>query len=158
MRLFADGPSTARYGLTILRIVTGLVFLVHGWQKFFTMGMAGVTAFFTQLGIPAPGIAAPFVSALELVGGALLILGFFARPIALLLAIDMLVAILTVHLSKGFSAANGGYEFVLLLLAACLAIVLAGAGSPSVDRNDRAQKYVRTASTICRLSVFAMPT
>lgn len=56
-------------GLGILRIVTGLVFAAHGYQKWFTMGIDGTTGFFTGLGIPLPGVAAILVATLELVGG-----------------------------------------------------------------------------------------
>jgi putative oxidoreductase len=130
-------PRLAQHGMAILRVATGLVFLLHGYQKFFSMGIAGVTGFFSKIGIPAPNIAAPFVSGLELVGGALLILGLFTRPIALLLAINMLVAILTVHLSSGFFVSNNGYEFALTLMAACLALAFGGGGSLSADEVRR---------------------
>src|SRR5262249_45040827 len=56
------------WGITIVRISTGLIFAVHGVEKFAT-GLAGVTAFFTKVGIPAPGLMAPLVAVLELVGG-----------------------------------------------------------------------------------------
>ena len=71
--------------------------LVWGWQ-FFTTGLgklqnhARVTEFFSSLGIPAPGLNAWFVGGLEMAGGALLFLGLFSRPIALLLTGNMLVA------------------------------------------------------------------
>jgi putative oxidoreductase len=71
--------------------------LVWGWQ-FFTTGLgklqnhARVTEFFSSLGIPAPGLNAWFVGGLEMAGGALLLLGLFSRPIALLLTGNMLVA------------------------------------------------------------------
>jgi putative oxidoreductase len=74
--------------------------LVWGWQ-FFTTGLgklqnhARVTEFFTSLGIPMPGLNAWFVGGLEMVGGVLLLLGLFSRPIALLLTGNMFVAYLT---------------------------------------------------------------
>ena len=98
--------------LAILRVVIGIVFMAHGYQKFFMMGIPGVTSFFTQVGAPLPGLAAPFVSTLELAGGAALVAGFLARPIAFLLMCDMLTSILVVHLGNGFFVPDG-IEFVV---------------------------------------------
>ncbi|MCB0210381.1 MAG: DoxX family protein [Anaerolineae bacterium] len=126
-------PVSPEWGLAILRIVVGIVFLVHGYQKLFLMGFGGVAGFFGSLGIPLPMVAAIVVTLLEFFGGLALILGFFSRWVSILLVIDMLVAIITVHLANGFSAGNGGYEFVLTLLAASAAIALAGSGALSID-------------------------
>lgn len=66
-------------------------------------------------------------------GGALLIIGLLSRPLAVLLAIDMLTATLVVHVPNGFYVGNSGVEFTLLLMTICVTIVLAGPGRPSVD-------------------------
>jgi putative oxidoreductase len=117
------------WGITIVRISTGLIFLVHGVQKFAT-GLGGVTAFFAKVGIPAPGVMGPFVAILELVGGALLIVGLATPWIGLLFAIEMLVTTLWVQIpSRGWSAS----ELDRALLASGLLLVLAGAGRASVD-------------------------
>ena len=118
--------------LAIVRIATAVIFIAHGWQKFFQYGIAGVTQGFTQMGIPLPGISAPLVAGLELVGGTLLLVGLLTRPIALLLAIDMLVAMVLVHLKNGFFLPNG-FEFTFILLATSLALALTGAGAYSLD-------------------------
>jgi putative oxidoreductase len=117
----------------ILRVVTGLVFLMHGWQKV-GMGVAGVTGFLGSLGFPAPEVMAVLLIAVEVGGGLLLILGAFTHWVSKVLAFVALVALLTVHLSKGFFVSGGGYEFALLLLAACIALALTGPGKWSVDR------------------------
>ena len=127
-----DNVGTRKWGLTILRVVVGLVFTAHGCQKLFTFGIPGVVQMFGHLGIPAASVLAPFVTLLEFVGGILLVVGLFTRWVALLLAIDMLVAVLKVHLAAGFFLPRG-YEFALTLLAASVALALAGPGAPALD-------------------------
>ena len=132
--MFSSTDTQRRIALAILRVGIGVIFVAHGWQKFHMMGHAGVTGFFTQLGIPMPGISAWLVTALELGGGILLILGAFTRLIALGLAIDMLVAILTYHIHNGFfMGQKPGVEFVLSLMVGALALVVGGPGAASVD-------------------------
>ena len=121
-------------GLTILRIVVGIVFLVHGYQKLFHMGIHGVAGFFGHAGIPLPLVAAVIVSLVEFVGGILLIAGIAVRIAAALNAVDMTVAILVVHLKHGLGAQNGGFEYPLTLLAATLCLALAGGGMFSLKR------------------------
>jgi putative oxidoreductase len=116
------------WGLTILRVVVGIVFFVHGLQKLFLMGFGGVAGMMDGLGVPAPGLFAVILTLVELLGGLALILGLFTRVVAIPLAVDMLVATLTVHLP------NGGYEFTLVLLAASLALAVAGPGGAALDR------------------------
>jgi putative oxidoreductase len=120
-------------GLTVLRIVVGIVFLTHGSQKLFTYGLHGVAGAFTQMGIPIPAVSSVVVTFVEFLGGIALLIGFLTRPAALLLAIDMAGAIFFVHFKHGFFMQSGGYEFALTLLAANVALALAGPGSVAVD-------------------------
>jgi putative oxidoreductase len=129
-----EAVRTQGWGLTVLRVVIGIVFLVHGGQKLFLMGFDGVAGFLGSLGVPAPGLFAVIVTLVELLGGLALILGLFTRVVAVLLAGDMLVAILTVHLPNGFLAANNGYELPLVLLAASVALAVAGPGEAALDK------------------------
>lgn len=122
------------WGLLILRVVVGLVFAVHGAQKFFLFGIDGTAGFFGSLGIPLPQVAAIVVILLELGGGLALLIGLGTRYVAGLLAVNMLVALATVHLPNGFFVDGNGFEFVLVLLAAALFFVLNGGGSLAVDR------------------------
>lgn len=131
-RLLTPTPARVDMALLILRVVTGIIMLMHGWQKVFQYGLAGVSQGFAGMGIPMAGIVGPFIALLELIGGIALIVGALTPLFAALLAADMLGAIVLVHLSKGFFLPEG-YEFAFALLGACLALTLAGAGRYSVD-------------------------
>ncbi len=120
-------------GLLILRIVIGIVFLMHGGQKLFVYGFAGVTGAFGQMGIPMPAVTGPLAAIVEFLAGGALVFGLLTRLAALGLAIDMLGAILLVHLKGGFFLPTG-YEFAFTLLGASAAIAIAGAGYYSLDR------------------------
>ena len=127
-------PTLTTSARTILRIVTGFLFAAHGWQKFNEFTIAGTQAAFTQMGVPAANMVAPVVATLELVGGVALILGVLTRVFAALLAVNMVGALFLVHAPAGIYAATGGYELVLILAAAALAVALVGAGKVSVDK------------------------
>ena len=123
----------ASWSTLFLRLGVGVVFLVHGVGKLLNVGPAalGVSNFagyLSSLGVPAAMFFAWVVTLVETLGGAALLLGVVTRYAALLLAVDMLVALLLVHLQKGFSVAQGGYEFVLLLLLGGVSLLLSGAG------------------------------
>ncbi len=121
------------WGIAALRIVVGIVFLAHGGQKLFVWGFGAVAEGFGQIGIPAPMLASVIVTLVEFLGGLALLLGLFTRWAAVPLAINMLGAILTVHLRAGFFLPDG-YEFALTLLAANVALALLGSGEASVER------------------------
>jgi putative oxidoreductase len=125
--------AAASLGLLVLRIVVGAIFAAHGAQKVFEYTIPGTVGSFAEMGVPLAEFAAPLVAFLELIGGVLLILGFLTRPIGILLAVDMVVALVLVHLSAGLWVAGGGYEFVAVLGAASLALALTGAGRFSID-------------------------
>ena len=115
--------------LLILRGALGVIFLTHGYPKL-TRTATAMQGIFVQHGLPAQLVYAAGV--LETFGGIVLILGLFARPAALLLAIEMGVAIVKVHSGRGIMALHE-YEFPLALGTACLALATFGAGALSGD-------------------------
>jgi len=110
----------------------GIIFLAHGYQKLFLWGHDSVTAAFTQMGIPFAGTSAWLAALTEFIGGLALVGGLLARWAALPLAFTMLVAIAQVHLGGGFFAPKG-FEYPLALLAASVAIAIAGPGAFALD-------------------------
>ena len=118
---------------TLVRIVVGVIMVVHVWGKF-KVGAGAVAAnAMTKYGLePALGFAYAAMF-LESVGGVCLIIGLFTRFFAAALAIEMLIALFAAHWARGFLVSQGGYEFVLLLGAVCFAIAIRGGGPYSVD-------------------------
>jgi putative oxidoreductase len=126
--------SVGDIAYTFMRIVVGAMFLMHVWVKF-NAGPAAVAAnTLAKNGLEPALTWAYVIMALELVGGACLVIGLLTRFFAAALAIEMLVALIAVHLPKGYAAGGGGYEYVLLIGAVCFLISLRGGGPYSVDR------------------------
>jgi putative oxidoreductase len=126
------GYRVAKWGMLPLRIAVGLVFLMHGGQKFFVFGLSGTADIMGKLGLPLPFVCAAVVTTVELLGGLAILLGVFARLAGALLAFEMMVAILVARLHGGFFAPYG-YEFELTLLAACLTFASSGPGRISLE-------------------------
>ncbi len=123
---------TADIGLLLVRVITGVIFIVHGAQKIFVTGLPAVVSYFGAVGVPLPQLLGPGVAMLELLGGTLLVVGLFARQAGLLLMGAMMIATVLVHLEAGFLLPKG-YEFTLLLVGAASATAFAGPGRYSLD-------------------------
>lgn len=118
---------------TLMRIVVGIMFLIHVSTKF-KLGASAVAAnVFAKNGIEPALLWTYVVMFLELFGGVCLVAGLFTRFAAAALAIEMLVALLLVHLPRGYSIASGGYEYVLLIGAVCFFFAIRGGGPFSAD-------------------------
>ena len=115
----------------LARVTLGVLFMSTGWGK--VHNLAKVAAFFAELHIPAPAIQATFVSYVELIGGALVLVGLFARLASLPLIGSMAVAILTAKADEvhGLPDLFGLVEWTYLALLAWVA--LAGPGRASLD-------------------------
>jgi len=126
------GSVQVDVALLILRVVFGLTFAAHGWQKVFVFGFGGVAHSFAQMGVPLSQIAGPLIALVELFGGLALILGIFMRIVGTALACDMIGAIAMVRAKGGFFAPNG-IELELALFCVAAALAVAGAGKYSID-------------------------
>ena len=133
--LFGSRTTSTRQDISLLigRLALGIVLIAHGWQKLFTFGISGTASNFEQMGIPLPTVSASFAVIVELLGGVLLIIGFVVPLAGLLVAINMVGALLFVHASSGIFVGDGGYELVLVIGALGLVFAGIGAGRYSVD-------------------------
>jgi putative oxidoreductase len=118
----------------LLRVGAGLLFLQHALQKLF--GLLGGTPVALSSMMGAAGI-------IELVGGALLVLGLWTRPVAFVLAGEMAAAFLIAHLPRGGWPIQNGGELPLLYVLIFLFLAAAGAGPASVDAARRPGRYSR---------------
>jgi putative oxidoreductase len=125
------------YGLLLLRVVLGATMFAHGAQKLFGWfggpGRSGAAGFFGSLGFRAPALMA-VVAGLSEAAGLLFAIGFVTPFAALAMTIVMVVAVATVHWTKGFFNGGGGYEFNLLIATVAVAVAATGPGRFSVDR------------------------
>lgn len=112
--------------LSVLRIVAALTFFEHGAQK-----LLG----FPSLPMPAPALGSLLgvQGLIELIGGFLLFIGLFSRPVAFILAGDMAVAYFMYHAPKSFFPTHNGGDAAILFCFVFLYLVFAGGGPWSVD-------------------------
>lgn len=120
-----DGATNAcmSKGLLVLRLTTGVIFIMAGYSKIFgALGVAGFAASLGEMGVPAATLMAWVVALVELLGGIALIAGIYTRVFASLLAIVMLVA---------FGIASKGFD-VIALFGSTVALALTGPGKWAV--------------------------
>ena len=138
-RLLASYNSWA---LTGARLALAVVMFAHGAQKmlgwFGGNGFTGTMGFFTSKGIPAPFAFLAIVA--EFFGSMGLIVGLLGRVAAFGIFCNMVVAILTVHMSNGFfmnwfgKQAGEGFEYHILAIGLAVAVMIGGSGAASIDR------------------------
>jgi putative oxidoreductase len=142
----AGGKSSAHaWGVTLLRLVVGVVFVMHGYLALVVLGPPTIAGYVTRMGYPSSlGISlAWYLIAVHLAGGVLIIIGLWTRWAALANVPPMASAFFLLHFNQGFfmkvievapgRSAPGGYEFSLTILVATIALVLFGSGAASVD-------------------------
>lgn len=128
----------AVWGLLILRLTLGIVFVLHGSQKITTFfggsGLEGTAEAFANMGIFLPTISAYFVAFGEFFGGILLIMGLLTREVSIVITLIMAGAIYYVHGSNGFFITQDGYEYNVMIISVCICLILSGGGAFSIDR------------------------
>jgi putative oxidoreductase len=125
-------PGPVDWGLLVLRLVLGIAFVLHGSQKLFGAfggpGLGGFAQTLAGMGLPAPELLACLAAGAELLGGLAVLLGVLTEFGAAAIASVMIVAIWKVHGRNGFFLQNQGYEYNLMILGVCAALILAGPG------------------------------
>jgi Predicted membrane protein len=128
--------TTAPRSVILIRLVIGAVFLLEGIQKFLYPAELGAGRF-VKIGIPAPQVMAPFVGVIEIVCGAMILLGLLTRLAAIPLIIDMLVAISTtkipILLKSGFWAMAHEARTDFAMLLGSIFLLIMGACVWSID-------------------------
>lgn len=125
-----------QWGLTLLRLSLGLMWLSHALLKWFVFTLQGTAQFFDSVGL-AGGLAYP-VFLVEIIGGIALVLGVYARQIALAL-LPILVVATWVHVPNGWvhTSAGGGWGYPAFLIVASITVWLSGEGRASLRRSNR---------------------
>jgi len=131
-----DANNTAPYGVALLRISLGVMWMAHALLKWLVFTLPGTAQFFASVGFP--GVLAYPVFAAELLGGLAILLGLYARQVSLALAPIMAVAA-TVHFGNGWvhTSQGGGWEYPVFLTVASVALWLAGDGAFALRRSER---------------------
>ncbi|ELN2737071.1 DoxX family protein [Pluralibacter gergoviae] len=129
---------TTPYAALLLRLALAVLFFAHFGLKFFVFTPAGTAKFFASLGLP--GWLAYITMAVELVGAIALLLGIYARAVAIVLVPVLLGAIVTVHGPAGFffTNPNGGWEFPAFWIVGLLALALIGDGKYALKPTTKA--------------------
>jgi putative oxidoreductase len=126
--------SVSPLGPLLLRVALGAMWIAHALLKVLVFTLPGTAKFFESVGLP--GVLVYPVVAAELLGGIAILLGFYGRQVSLLL-LPILAGAAWVHLPNGwlFTAANGGWEYPVFLLAASVAHWLVGDGAYAARRS-----------------------
>ena len=136
--------TSAPYGVFVLRVALGVMFLAHAGLKIFVFTLAGTVGFFEAIGLP--GVMAYATILAEVVGGLALLLGLFIRQVAIALIPLLAGTIVFVHGANGWAFANegGGWEYPAFLIAALIAQSLLGGGAFSFrfSRDQRREALV----------------
>jgi putative oxidoreductase len=136
-RINSDHQARIDQGALLLRAALGTMFLAHAGLKYFVFTLPGTAQFFTSIGLP-PALGY-LTFAAELAGGFLLLLGVYARQVALVL-VPILLGATWAHAGNGwtFTNANGGWEYPAFLAVAAIVQSLIGDGAYALRSSARA--------------------
>lgn len=129
------------FGATILRVIVGVTYVMHAYLSLVVFTPTGTADSMKAAGLPTPVLMAWIVIVVHSLGGAMLVVGLWTRVAAAATAVIILGALVKVHLPQGFfltvmkDGSVGGFEFVLLLLAASGALILTGGGALAITRD-----------------------
>ncbi len=129
-------PVATRYGITLLRVSLGVMWIAHALLKLIVYTLPGTAQFFESVGIP--GALAYPVFGVELLGGLAMVAGLYARQVSLAL-VPVMIAATTVHLPNGwvFTSSGGGWEYPVFLVFASLTLWLLGDGAGALRSSNR---------------------
>ena len=128
-------------GATILRVIVGIMYVMHAYLSLVVFTPTGAADSIRAAGLPAPVLMAWIVIVVHSLGGIMLVVGLWTRVAAAANAVIILGALVKLHLPQGFflkvmkDGSVGGFEFVLLLLAATVALILTGGGALAITRD-----------------------
>lgn len=125
-------PANLDLALLVLRLALAAILLYHGIPKLMNFG--ATVAGFQSMNVPVPTLSAAFAVLAEVGGGLLILLGVAVDIAGILVVIEMIGAIVTVHWPKGFDVSKGGWEYAFAVLCMALALALAGPGRYTVGR------------------------
>jgi putative oxidoreductase len=132
--------GAAGWGIALVRVVTGVIYVMHGYLGLMVLGPATMAGYVRDLGFPpmlAPALAWYGLAA-HLVGGILLVLGLGTRWAALANVPVIASALFLLHWRQGFfMGKDGGYEYTLLLFAVTVGLALTGGGTAGLARDRR---------------------
>ncbi len=124
----------APYGALLLRLILGIVYVMHAYLALVILRPSGMIDYQVKAGVPFPEIGTWYLILSHGLGGVCLALGILPRWAALANVPTMLGALLFVHLKNGFWVFKNGYEYVLVLLVATVAVALIGGGALTLKR------------------------
>lgn len=125
--------------LMLSRIVLGLVLVMHGWHRWDT-GMDKQVAFLSEHGVPQPEALAWGATALELIGGVMLVFGVLTPLVAAFVVAENALVVAWIKLRNGWSVTHDGWEYNVVLAALALLFVGHGSGRAGVDALFRSHK------------------
>jgi putative oxidoreductase len=133
-------PPARDWALLLARVLIGVVMFAHGYQKLVINGIGRTTDGFENLSIPLAIVSASFVTVVEFVAGALLVIGALTPVACGLMLVIMVGAAVFVHIPNGIFVASGGWELVGVIGAGLIVLAAVGPGKFSVDHVVRGRQ------------------